>query len=359
MGKYLPPSGYSLPKQAYSRFGYGDLWLPAKLGIMAAVMPSFLSAPPIPPARPSFAALFPTAYQAVQTDVDLFAYGTVMKVTAGNTSTSAPVLSGTINGVAVPIWVKSTNTLAVGSGATFNIYYDGTGTTPAMSGVTPTAGVPVALTGLGSGMFITWSAGTSVTNDSWKSTCAGFGGISGYVQLTPGLQPIVTIGLNGCPGLLFDGTDDFMSSVCNIPAPGTTPWCGYAVIRRPTTAAGNARLLDNAGDSSAIIANGATTMVLFNNGTFGPIGTGLPTNTWGAIDFKFSNSAADYIRIGSGPTVSGAGAGNNPNVNPTISQGAAPANEEILAVGYVPSTSFNAASFRTQVTAIYGASVNV
>ncbi len=45
MSRYNPPSGYRLPRQPYSKFGYdGNLWLPASVGKIGAIMPGGSSA---------------------------------------------------------------------------------------------------------------------------------------------------------------------------------------------------------------------------------------------------------------------------------------------------------------------------
>lgn len=292
----------------------------------------------------NFAALFPGSYQVVQTDLPgALLYGSTPVATTGNTSTTIVSLSGVLSTVAVPIWVKSTNSASIGAGATFNVYYDGAGTTPAMTGITPTAGTPVALTGAGASMSITFTAGTSVNGNSWKATCAGLvdqsGNMLDYTQLDITAQPIVTAGVNGKPGILGDGVNDVLASACSLPAPGTTPWCGFLVARRPTTAAANARMVGDSSDSADLILSAATSIRLFNGGTFGPTATGLPTNTWGAIDFKYSNSASDYIQTGSGAVASGAGAGNFASSGRQV--GAAPANIEFLMLGYAPASVFN------------------
>lgn len=320
------------------------------------------SGPPAPPAPPSgFAAAFPAAYQVLQFEFGLL-YGSVPKATAGNTSTTIPSLSGVIAGVPVPIWIVATNSASIGSGATFAIYYDG-GVTPAMAGVTPTAGVPVALTGAGLGMSVTFTMGTSVNTNSWRATCAGITDQSDNnkdsVQATIAKQPVVTVGVNGKPGLLFDGADDTLLSALALPVPGTTPWCGGIVMRRPTTTAGNTRLVASSTDDGAVLFTAATSMRLYNSGTLGPTATGLPTNTWGAVDFLFSNSASDNIQTGSGTRVSGAGAGNAATNNHALSGSAAPANIEVLAAVYAPASGFDFATFRAAVTAIYGAGVAV
>lgn len=311
----------------------------------------------------NFASLFPTAFQVVQTDRG-FLFGSTPLANTTNTSTTVLALTGVIANVAVPIWIKSTNSASVGAGATFSIYYDGAGTTPAMTGVTPTAGVPIALTGAGSGLSLTWTAGTSVNNDTWKATCAGLIDQSGngkdYFQFTASKQPVVTTGLNGKAALLFDGVDDLLESTCSLPAPGTTPYNGFFLVRRPTTAAGAARMVaDGAGEVSAIILDGATQMHLYCNGGFGPIASGLPTNTWGAVEFLLSNSASDYLQIGSVARVTGAGAGNGVAPSRSISGAAVPANIEFLMGGYVPASGFSSAAFRAAITQWAGPTVNV
>lgn len=366
MSVYSPPSGYRIPAQPYSRFGYDSRsYLPARIGAMLAILlsTSVGPTPPPPPDPPSFASLFTSSLQVYQTDIGLL-YGGVFLATAGNTATTVVALSGVISGVSVPIWIKSTNSASVGSGASFNVYYDGTGTAPAMTGLTPSPGVPIALTGAGLGLSIIFTAGTGVNNNTWKATCAGLtdqsGNFNDYSQLTPSKQPVITTGLNGKPGILFDGVDDILVSTLALPVPGTTPYCGFLVARRPTVAAAANRMIaNNTADVVDLILDGPTNIHLFNGGTFGPTGTGLPTNTWGAIDFKYSNSAADYIQTGSGPVVSGAGAGNSAGSSQSISGTAVPANIEVLAGGFVPATAFSSANFRAFTTSEYGASVNV
>lgn len=49
MFKYPPPSGYRIPGQPFSRFGYdGELWLPASVGPKSGLLPAnrVLSLPP-------------------------------------------------------------------------------------------------------------------------------------------------------------------------------------------------------------------------------------------------------------------------------------------------------------------------
>lgn len=66
MSRYLPPFGYRLPSQAYSRYGYdGQLWVPSKLGALSVLLPGSVSI--------DFSQFFApgTVLQSVQTDKGL------------------------------------------------------------------------------------------------------------------------------------------------------------------------------------------------------------------------------------------------------------------------------------------------
>ncbi len=310
---------------------------------------------PTPPAS-LLAAEFPAAFQVFEFGVGLL-YGSVPRATAGNTSTTVIALTGVIAGVAVPIWVVATNSASIGSGATFNVYYDGLGVTPAMAGVTPSAGTPVALTGAGLGLSLTWTAGTSVNTNSWKATCAGIADQSGNgqdgAQIVLASQLLVTAGLNGKPGLL-GAAGATMATSLGLPACGTTPRCGGIVVRRPATA-GSARLITDTCDANNLVLPTTNTIQVYLNGHAGPIGTGLPADTWGAVDWGLSNSADDYIKTGSGPMVTGAGAGDGGSCQMSFGGVAA----EYLAVIHAPQSGFSSAAFRAAVTAIWGAGVAV
>ncbi len=311
----------------------------------------------------SFASLFPGAFQIVQSNIGIL-YGSTPLASAGNTSTTIVALSGVITGTPVPVWIKATNSNIVGLsiGPTFDIYYDGAFVLAGMSGVTPISGVPIPLTGAGAGLSLTWTAGTSVASDTWKATAASWidqsGNLKDYTMATLSRQPIVTAVVNGSPGLLFDAVDDLMVSTCNCPVPGTTPWVGFHVFRRPTANAGLTRIISDSGDGARLLAVAATTIRLSNQGTAGPTAAGLPTNTWGAVDYLYSNSASDYIRTGSGVAAFGlADVSNAASVGRQLSS-PIPTGVEIMMTGYAPASAFNAAAFRAAVAAVYGPTVN-
>ena len=220
------------------------------------------------PFNGNFASLFTpgTVLQSVQTDLGL-TYGGTPLATAGNTSTTVLTLSGTLATVPVPIWAKSTNSASIGAGATFNIYYDGLGVTPAMTGVAPTAGVGVALTGAGAGLTLTWAAGTSVNNDSWKATCSAWADQSSnlfhYTQAGVTAQPLVGLGLNGFPALLFDGVNDSLNNnAFTLPTPGTTPTSVLLVARVDSHVLNSAVVDDNNNGGNIAIFDIATYSII-------------------------------------------------------------------------------------------------
>lgn len=310
----------------------------------------------------NFASLFTSVnvLQSVQTDLGL-TYGGTPLPTAGNISTTALTLTGALATVGVPIWAKSTNTLAIGAGAAFNIYYDGTGTTPAMVGVVPVAATPVPLTGAGNGLSLTWSAGTSVTNDTWKATCAALADQSAaakhYSQAGATLQPLIATGLNGKPSLSFDGVNDVINSTLTLPAPGTTPTY-LAGVWRLNNFAGSAVLIGDPSTNMLIGCGGASPQQALFNGSLTGVTAALPIGTFGANEALFSNSAADFLQVGSGAAATGATAGNAASGNRSIGANIQVEIFSLIYLNALPSPAQRAA-FRAAVTAWYGAAVNV
>ena len=317
----------------------------------------------------NFATLFTpgTVLQSVQTDLGL-TYGGTPLATAGNTSTTVLTLSGTLTTVPVPIWAKATNTLAIGAGATFSVYYDGLGVTPAMTGVTPTAGVGVALTGAGTGLTLTWAAGTSVNNDSWKATCSALADQSGnVVNATQGVasaQPLVATGLNGVASLLFDGANQFLAYTLALPAPGTTPTFFWAVWRYMSVQAAT-RCFN--GDT---LGSGLLTYLPISasspqqfNGSVANATAGPAAGNRGRAESYFSNSVGDYLKWGATKTT-GANAGNTaPGANRRIADANGANRLDMDLLVFVTTNSLPSAAqlaaLSAAVTAKYGATVTV
>lgn len=280
----------------------------------------------------AWATLFPGAFQVVQTDLGLTYGGTLL---AGGGATDSVTLTGSLATTPVPI-------LALGTGVgTCNIYYDG-GTTAAMTGVTPTAGVPVALTGAALGLSLTWTAATIANANTWTATCAGLADQSGntkhYSQATASKQPILTVGLNGKPGLLFDGVSNSLVSLLNLPVPGTTPYSIFAVFRQPTWAT-NTPLFGPTGQSitSSIFKAGGTPLIFNRVSGTGPSNGGAALNTWVDLEILRSATASDPFKLGS--TTVTALAGNAALTGQEIGSvqaGAFFGTIELLALAFVP-----------------------
>lgn len=308
------------------------------------------------PFNGSFATLFPGAFQVVQTDLGL-TYGGTPLATATNTSTTVLTLTGTLATVPVPIWAVATNTLAIGAGAQFNIYYDGLGVTPAMVGVTPAVATPVALTGAATGLSLAWSAGASVNADSWKATCAGLADQSGntknYSQATASKQPIVTVGLNGKPGLLGDGVDDFFTSTFNLPDQAVTPWLVYFIMNQITWVSGRRPLGVNSGTNFGLNQQSSSPNLSTLNG--GVLNPGLAVGVWGVVESQMLNGATSFERMGTTKVTGALAFG--PNAGGTQIFGTASANAanvEMLALIYAPAQSTAAVAAAVNSAAGYG-----
>ncbi len=251
----------------------------------------------------NFAALFPGAYQVVQTDLGLTYGGTLL-----DTGGAGPVitLTGTLNAglTPVPIWVKCTLGGALGVW-TFAVYYDGTGTTPAMTGTS--SGVPIPLSGAGAGLTLNFAAGVATLNNIWKATCSALADQSGnglhYSQANAAKQPVIGAGPNGKPELIFDAVDDTMSSTLVTASPfklwmifraavngGGCAYCGESVLLYCLT-----------GDPSAGVTQYAGSA--FANST------AMGISTYTRVTASYTNSTSDSMLVGASAPTTGQNAG--------------------------------------------------
>jgi hypothetical protein len=255
-----------------------------------------------------------TLVLAMQSDIGV-TYDTAVTLNAGGTSTSVVTLGGTLTNAQVPVLVKATNSATVGSGATFDISYDG-GSTFAMTGVTPTAATPVALTGtgIGAGRTLTWAAGTGVTNDTWEAYAAGWadGATSPHnaTATTAAKRPKITVGTGGKPGLLGNGTSTAFTTTLILPQPSVTPTHIYVVGRAPTNPASNRCIAGAAGGASIFFGIGTGPVLNQYDGTFAN-SSAFVANTWYAFQGGFTGGVSDYTKAGSAVAVNGGNAGNN------------------------------------------------
>lgn len=316
----------------------------------------------------NFASLFPFAnvLQSVQTDLGLTYAGTLL-ANAGNTSTTVQTFTGALIGVPVSIWTKAINTLAIGAGAQFNIYYDGLGVTPsAQSPVTPAIGTPIALTGAGTGLSVAWAAGTSINNDGWKAASSALNDQTAnalhYTQGAAGFQPLVALGLNGFPYLSFDNVNDTMQSSLNLPASGTTPTCVLMVLSLGAFSAQGIVVgqSNNVGNQCMLTTTGATAIWSANpSAVIGAYVAGTPYR----IRADFSNNTGDIFKVGSTPVTGNAGnqAAQTGRSIGAFSGGAVPSALNLLALMHlniIPSTAqINA--FDAAVAAKYAGAVQI
>ncbi len=298
------------------------------------------AAAPVTPIH--FASLFPGAFQVLQTDLGL-SYGAAMLPNAGNTSSAGMALSGSIVGVPIPVWIT-----VVDSSGHANIYFDGLGVTPAMAGVTAVSGVPIALSGAGAGLSITPSAGGIFPGSTWKATCAGWLDQSGHgndaTQPAQTRQPVITKGLNGKPGLLFDGVDDYLQSL--VGSLLSFPYQIVIVGRFLNTALAAQPLVGGFAAAGTIYIPSGAQVSTYNGSA---VAFALPSTTAPTrFSATFTNSTSDSL-------IAGAASATGTNAGPTMqpqhqiaanTDFAQFGNVEIFTVTYTPPTSlaaFNAA----------------
>lgn len=291
-----PPSGYFLPNQPYSKFGYdGNSYLPALLGKGRGLLPGVARVI-------SFAKFFSlgSGYFA-QPEFGMTQGGTMFP-TAGNTSATVLTLSGPTPTLPKAITVKALNSANVGSGALFNVYNDG-GTNPFLSGVPLSALTPV-----GQGQNIQASVASSVTGNTWNATCSQLLDQSGngfhWTQITPANQPIVTPGFNGHIGLKFDGLASFIHSTF-ITTPPSQLWMVYRYLSVPfnDTVIGSGTV-SNANSVQHRIGVPNTSIY---NGAFLDGGV-IPQGSVGRL-LAVYNNLTSQIKAGSNPLVNGTDGG--------------------------------------------------
>lgn len=288
-----------------------------------------------------FAALFPGAYQVVQTDLGLTYGGTML---AAGTAPPVITLTGSLAGVPVPILVSETLAGILGTWQGSVSYNNG-----ADVAQTFTSATTVPLNGKGTGLTLNIAAGAAATGNTWTATCAGLADQSGhlkhYSQATASKQPVITVGINGKPGLLFVASrSTLLTSSLVLTTPAVAGWAYYLVGRLPNiSTATNARILSGASGGALLCQNGASTnngLLMFDS-AFGPnnLTANPPIGSYAAIDGAFTNSASDFMRIGSTANVTGPNAGSTTESGRQIgagASGATPSDFELLGLVYAP-----------------------
>jgi hypothetical protein len=204
---------------------------------------------------------------------------------------------------------------------------------------------------------------TATGVSSWNDPVKGVA----FTQATAGKQPTLTAGLNGFAAILLDGIDDTLdNNTVNLPAPLTTPtWHGF-VLRQISYNAVQGQVFGDLSGANQVFYQGSVSgQAQLFNGSAGPAQlAGMSNGQWVCGEYYFSNSAADYMRLGSSIST-GSSAGNGSTTGLQIGNCASSANRfaniEMLAsirVAGLPSAG-QIAAWRAAVTAKYGASVNV
>lgn len=296
-----------------------------------------------------FAALFPGAYQVVQTDLGLTYGGTML---AAGTAPPVITLTGSLAGVPVPILVSETLAGILGTWQGSVSYNNG-----ADVAQTFTSATTVPLNGKGTGLTLNIAAGASATGNTWTATCAGLADQSGnlkhYSQATASKQPVITVGLNGKAGILGDGVDDTLVSLLNMPAPATTPW-SLLIVAKNAISGVNARCFSPSSGNTPGIVITVTPTIVGQSG--GPVNLSTwSTSQYSAITAYFSGSNSDSLRIGSAAAVSGATATGGATIGRELfsAVNASFSTFQLLALIYAPGNVSDAA-FRAAVNSVAG-----
>ncbi len=210
----------------------------------------------------------------------------------------------------------------------------------------------VGLSG-GGAATMTWLDQSGNGNDFTQSS-------AGFIPTTGGVT------LNGRPSVTFDGSNDFLgNATMDIPAPGTTPSWIFSVWRLNTWAVGKNIYAGGSTTCMRLLCNGSTPQMQKTNVT----ASGLISPTlanWQCAEDYYSNSAADYLRIGALATTP-AGSGNTDpaaggfRIGSSNGAGAGAPAMDMVFIGRLPRlpTGTEITNLRAWVTSMWGASVQV
>lgn len=313
------------------------------------------------PFNGNFASLFPGAFQVVQSDLGLTYGGTPL---AAGTTPVVGTITGTLATTPVPILFTCTTPGVIGAGAIFAASFNG-GVSNAMTGINPAAGTPFPLTGAATGLSMTWAAGSALADNTWTATSVSLSDQSGngfdYSQAVAGKQPIITVGVNGKPGLLSDGVDDFFASLLNLPTPAATPFTQILIGKVVSWTLNRLLCGGTGGNNPSLNLSAVTPSIQQIGAAVANVSTGMTVGSFAVLTAAYGNSTSDYLRAGSAAAVTGANAGSvaTPGRQLFARAGAGFSNFELLACLYVPGAAINEAPLRAAVTSFYGGSVLV
>lgn len=165
----------------------------------------------------------------------------------------------------------------------------------------------------GSNLLALASAASGVTLDTNTTTT-----VSALADLAPvphnfstgikSVQPIYTASdatLNNKPTITLDGVNDRLFNTLALPAPGTSPYSFFGVIKVVSATSFGAWMADNSNVGSPALIELTATTVRAQAGSNGGVGN-YAAGTWYRFRCDFSNSATDILKIGSAANVTGA-----------------------------------------------------
>ncbi len=148
---------------------------------------------------------------------------------------------------------------------------------------------------------------TAIGVDSWTDQY----GLNNATQATGGNQPLVTLASPAFDGHGFMTFDAISKSLVfaglDLPAPNVTPLFGYAILRQTGWASGNSLFAAQL-NSMMLQQNSVSPSVRMNNASGVNLNNGGTLNTVMHVQFLFTGSTSDYLRIGT-TTTTGASAG--------------------------------------------------
>lgn len=134
-----------------------------------------------------------------------------------------------------------------------------------------------------------------------------------FLQGTGSAQPaLAAADLDGYSAVVGDGTNDLLAAAWARVAPGTQSFYQRFIIKQVTWVANDALFGDfaSAGVGSTVEMVGVTPAVIQFNGSIRHSNTGGTVGSYFRLEVQYTNSAADYLKIGS-VNQTGTNAGNN------------------------------------------------
>ncbi len=207
------------------------------------------------------------------------------------------------------------------------------------------SGISDPLTTLGSTRLLRWvEADLGITLNAGNVSDWADQSTNGrhLTQGTAANQPLYVAsgGLNNEPYVDFDNANDFLEHIFAISGPSAAdPTTILALVRCPTWTSNDDIISGTGGAANLVVRNLTTTPNLGQaNSTAVNANNGLTLNTWGIVTAQYTNTVADFVKIGSGGSpVTGANAGSqaSPGQRVGANRSGTAANVEVHAVMWV------------------------